>query len=110
LSRKQWPDVCGEADRLARSQRFCHLHPLGPLAAWCRNWPSRTWPAVLLRIERQSAVWPVDLALARRKAPGLGDVVLPEVGFEAITVMAGERRPIRLAVRVLGMSESAYSE
>jgi hypothetical protein len=37
-------------------------------------------------------------------------VVLPALGFETITVMAGERRPIRLAVRVLGMSESAYYE
>ena len=31
-------------------------------------------------------------------------MVVPEVGFGAITVMAGERRRMRLAVRVLGMS------
>src|SRR5262249_13947351 len=41
---------------------------------------------------------------------GSSDVVLPEIRLDAITVMAGERRPIRLAVRVLGISESACCE
>jgi len=79
----------------------------------------------LLSARRPNARWLSDVgrsravrACARSPTPHHDDLPVTrvvrrgvtEIRLDAITVMAGERRPIRLAVRVLGISELACCE
>jgi transposase InsO family protein/transposase-like protein len=69
---------------------------------------SSTEHAELVAARRRIAELETELAIHRRAAELLKDVVLPKDRFRAIETMAGERLPVQAACRVLDVTESGY--